>query len=105
MQVKRKSVSARSLKCQGLANGQRIPGLRLWKIAASGEPRMMANARCLRMMIAAIIAVAVPAAIGIDRNRKSIATPVMLPAAANINHFRCLPFIRLLSSAAPGRFV
>jgi len=37
--------------------------------------------------------VAVPVAMDIDRNNKSIATPLTLPAAARMTHFLCLLFI------------
>lgn len=69
----------------------------LWNIAVSGEPTIKTNARCLRAMMATIMAVALPAAIGIERNRRSIAVPVMLPTAANIAHFCRLLFIAWFS--------
>ena len=69
----------------------------LRNIAVSGEPTIKANARCLRAIMTAITPVAVPAAIGIDRNNRSIAIPLMLPAVANIAHFFCLLFIGWLS--------
>src|SRR5260370_23245693 len=76
----------------------RILGLTLWNMGASGEQTIMANARCLRTIMATTTVVAVPAAIGIDRNNMSIAMPVMLAVAANTAHFRCLLFIARLGS-------
>jgi hypothetical protein len=88
-----------SLKGQGFAKGQweRSFGLTLLNIAARGEPTIMANATCLRTIMVTITPAAVPAAIGMDRNNRSITIPLMLPAAANIAHFRCLLFIGYLS--------
>ncbi len=61
---------------------------------------MIAKATCLRMMMPAIIAAAVPAAIGIDRNTRSVAAPARLPAAPSVIHFLRLVFIPI--GCVPG---
>lgn len=62
----------------------------LWNTPNSGEPIIAARARCLIMMIINITAVAEPAAIGIDLNKISVASPLKLPVAAKTAHLRCL---------------
>jgi hypothetical protein len=94
-------------KSQDLAKGQceRIVGLILRNMTASGEPMISTNARCLSTMIPIIMPIPVPAAIGMDRNKTSIAIPLMLPAAASIIHFCCLRFINQLPFHAPPMLV
>lgn len=86
-------------KSQDLAKGQceRIVGLILRNMTASGELIISANARCLSTMIPTIMPAPVPDAIGMDRNNTSIVMPLMLPAAASIIHFCCLRFIDQLT--------
>jgi hypothetical protein len=54
---------------------------------------MIAKPTCLRTTTLTITAVAVPAAIGIDRSKRSIATPATIPAVASTNHFLRVVFI------------
>jgi hypothetical protein len=83
-------------------------GLMLWNRPNSGEPTIAARARCLMMMIINITAVADPAAIGIDLNKISVASPLKPPVTAKTAHLRRLRSITslpFLQTTTPHRLV